>query len=187
VRRDPIPTLRRAEFDYAIKSAGSKKRFSVDYMDLDPEVMEETEQSNTWWRNVGVAWLVIGGFLTAFRYGGDDGLRISFWLYLGVVCLAIYRFGRTTFTHHAIGRSGQILLIKDRKASSILDELTARRRRRLADVYGEIDFDEDPEREVAKFRFLESQGAFSSEEAAAKISAIRAAEADAPEEATPVV
>lgn len=170
------------EFGYTIKTSGSKKRFSVDYMRFDPEVIEETEQANTWWRNAGVAWVVIGVFVTALRYADGNGVRLSFWLYLGVICLAIYRLGRTSFTSHAIEGGGRILLINDRRAPSILEELTARRRTRLAEVYGEIDFDEDPEREVAKFKWLESEGALSSEDVAAKIGAIRAAENDAPEE-----
>lgn len=167
------------EFGYTIKTSGTRKRFSVDYMHFDPDVIEETEQANTWWRNAGVAWVVIGAFLTVLRYVDGNDLRVSFWLYLGVICLAVYRLGRTTFTSHSIDGGGRILLIKDRRAPSIIDELTSRRRTRLAQVYGEIDFDEDPEREVAKFKWLQSQGALSSEEAAAKINAIRAAEDDA--------
>lgn len=168
--------FRDEEFDYTIKTSGSKKRFSVDYMRFDPEVIEETEQANTWWRNAGALWVAIGAILTALRYADGEGLKISFWLYLGVICLAIYLLGRATFTSHSIDGGGRILLIKDGRASSLIEELTARRRTRLAQVYGEIDFDEDPEREVAKFKWLESQGALSGEDAAAKIAAIRAAE-----------
>lgn len=172
------------EFDYTIKSSGSKKRFSVDYMRFDPEVIEEIEQANTWWRNAGVAWVVIGVFLTGLRYANGGELSLSFWLYLGIVCLAVYRLGRTSFLSHAIEGGGRILLIKDGRAPAILEELTERRRTRLAKVFGEVDPDEDPEVEVAKLKWLEGQGALSSEDVAAKISEIRAAENEGQEDPT---
>jgi hypothetical protein len=174
--------FRDEEFDYTIKTSGSKKRFSVDYTHFDPAVVEESEQANTWWRNVGAAWVIIGGVFTAIRYSEGQGLRVSFWLYLGIVCLAVYRFGRTAFTHHALDGGGRVILIKNRKATELLGELIARRKVRLAAVYGGIDFDEDPDREIAKFKWLESQGALSSEDAADRIHAIRTAAHDTSDE-----
>lgn len=164
------------EFVYTIKSAGSKKTFSVDYMEFDPKPIEESEDGNVWWRNVGIAWIALGILITGLRYAdGGDGLRMSFWFFLGVMFLGIYYAGKTAFTHYSIGRGGQILLIKNDKASSILREIEARRKVRLRETFGKVDPEADAEREIAKFKWLQREGAITSGEASARIQEILAA------------
>ncbi|MCH9651913.1 MAG: hypothetical protein K0U98_27035 [Deltaproteobacteria bacterium] len=175
--------LGETEFVYTLKSAGSKNKFSVDYIDFDPTVQSEMEESNPWWRNVGVAWIALGMISTGLRLAGEEGFRVSLWFYLGLACLAVYRFGRTSFTRHSIGNEGRIVLINNGKIESILRELTSRRRGRLREVFGEIDFEADPAREIARFEWLKKEGALTDTEAAEKILAVREANEDMPEKA----
>lgn len=101
------------------------------------------------------------------------------------MCLGIYRLSRTTFTYHALTGGGRLVLIKDSKAPSILQQLTSRRNAILLNLYG--DFDADPENEIAKFKWLERQGVLSRRQADARIGEIQATLNKATDEPAPEV
>jgi hypothetical protein len=161
------------EFRYTLKDGSGTRSFSVDYWNFNPD-FTDLEESNVWWRNAGLIWVAIGLVQVGARYAKDGALGGSLWLSLGVICLLVYRFARTRYTVHA-GRDFTIVLIKDKQHAQILAELTKRRQGRLARALGEIDFEAEPEREIAKFAWLAEQGAITKEEAGERIARVRQA------------
>ena len=87
------------EFRYTLKDGSGSRSFSVDYGNFNPD-FTDLEESNVWWRNAGLIWVAIGVGQVGLRYANEGTIGGSFWLSLGVICLLVYRFGRTRYTVH---------------------------------------------------------------------------------------
>ncbi len=126
-------------------------------------------------------WVVIGIVQIAARYAQEGRLQGSFWLVLGIGCLVVFRVARTAFTVHPAG-DDQVATIRDKQHSTIVETLVTKRQERLARALGDVDMSQDPDREIAKFKWLAEQGAISEQEAAEKIGVVLAAvRSDAPD------
>jgi len=163
--------LRENDFSYTIRDSSGSRSFTFDYADFNPN-SEHLEENNAWWRNAGLIWVVIGVLQLGAQYVQEGAFRGSIWLVLGIGCLVAYRVARTSYTIHS-SDYGNVLIIQDKQHQKIFDELTSRRRTRLASALGEINPNQPPESEIAKFEWLVEQGAISEQEAAQKIAIVR--------------
>lgn len=127
-------------------------------------------EDNSWWRNAGYVWCGIGVVNVGLALAaGQSPAGRAFWLYVGLACLAVYAATRVKYTVIGFG-SGNVYVIQDNKThDKILDELMSRRKAQLLSLYGEVDLENDLERETAKFAYLVEQGVISKEEADDKI------------------
>lgn len=118
---------------------------------------------------------------------GQGAAGRGFWLIVGLVCLAVYWISRVKYT--VIGfEGGSVFIIQDNKThDSIRNELMKRRKAQLLSLYGEVDLENDLEREKAKFEYLCEQGVISKEEANAKIRQASSAQGAWEEEAPRVL
>ncbi len=127
--------LRETDFAYKIRDSSGGRSFTLDYGDFNP-AYQELDESNSWWRNVGLIWVVVGLMQLGAQYAQDGAFRGSFWLVLGLGSLIVYRVARTSYTIHS-SEAGNVVIIRDKQHQKILDELTSRRRGRLAAALGE--------------------------------------------------
>jgi hypothetical protein len=162
-------TFNEKNFNFAYKDRSGSGDVDVAYANLSSKSSIKIED-NSWWRNAGYIWCGIG--LLNIGYGlanGQGAAGRGFWLIVGLVCLAVYWVSRVKYT--VIGfEGGSIFIIQDNKThDSIRNELMKRRKAQLLSLYGEVDLENDLEREKAKFEYLCEQGVISKEEADAKI------------------
>jgi hypothetical protein len=84
----------------------------------------------------------------------DEGrLQISIWIYIGLICLGLYKFSRVSFTAIDVDK-GRIFVVKDGKHDEILREIDKRRKTQWVDLYGKFNYENEPEVELRKFKFL---------------------------------
>lgn len=165
------------DFNYTIEDKSSSGEFSMSYADF-PQKQTAFEEKNGWLKNVGLIWCAIGvlqignAVITKAPLSGT-----GFWLIIGLVCLVFYKYARTKFSMFSDNHS-KIFIIKDKKHDQILDEINKRRKRQMLTWYGEINFDNEPERETNKFKWLLNEGVITKEEADTKIAQIELANRD---------
>ena len=141
---------------YTVKDKSGSQSFSTEYSSIPAELTELVEQ-NVWYRNVGIAWLIISGFQMAHWFSELGTLKISLWLILGAVFFVIYFFAKTEYSISNT-ENGRIFIIKDVKHDQILDEIYSRKKEQLLAWYGEINYSNDPNKELAKFDWLMNEG-----------------------------
>ena len=64
--------------------------------------------------------------LTAVSFAGDEGPKVSIWLWVGAACYALYRFRTTRFIIVPTDK-GNLCVIDDDDGKRILDEIGSRR------------------------------------------------------------
>lgn len=156
-------------FNFAYKDRSGSGDVDVAYANLSSKSSIKIED-NSWWRNAGYIWCGIGVLNIVFGLTTGQGVAgRAFWLIVGLACLVVYWATRVKYT--VLGfEGGSVFIIQDGKThDSILNELIARRKAQLLSLYGEVDIENDLEREKAKFEYLCQQGVISREEADAKI------------------
>ncbi|WP_306476575.1 hypothetical protein [Methyloversatilis sp.] len=156
-------------FNFAYKDRSGSGDVDVAYANL-PQKSSIKIDDNTWWRNAGYIWCVIGVLNMGMGIAaGDSVAGRGFWLMVGLICLAVYWATRVKYTVLAFN-GGNVFIIQDGKThDQVLDELMKRRKAQLLSLYGEVDLESDLEREKSKFEFLKDQGVMTQEEADAKI------------------
>jgi hypothetical protein len=117
----------------------------------------ERVEQNAWLRNAGILCLIIGVVNAGIFLLEADHLKTLVWLISGVICLAIHWTSKTEFTVLSCD-AGEILIIKDNKHDQILEEIRRRRKNLIMGLYENINFENNPEDEVAKFLWLKDQG-----------------------------
>jgi hypothetical protein len=140
---------------YAIKDSSGRHAFDVDYADVTSDI-SELDERNAWFRNAGFFWIALGILQIILRYSETGQLLGSLWLWLGLGCLALYRIVRTSFSIVSIG-SGRISVIKDSQHDKIMAELMGRRKKYFLEAHGQVNLANDPERELAKFKWLRDE------------------------------
>ena len=150
------------KLQYTLKDNTGSQSFAVEYSSIPSELSEFIEQ-NVWYRNVGIAWLIISGFQMAHWYSELGTLKVSLWLLLGIVFFAIYMLAKTEYSILNTD-NGRIFIIKDVKHDQILGEIHSRKRGQLLSWYGDINYSNDPNNELAKFNWLLDQGAITESE-----------------------
>lgn len=123
-------------------------------------------EENSWLRYVGILWCAIGLLGAVMKWGG------VIWLPIGAACLIWYHFSKIKYTVMETDRS-YIWIIQDAKHDEIIREITDRRKAQLLAWHGEINYENEPAKEIEKFQWLVEDGAMSKEEAETKIAKIR--------------
>ena len=147
---------------YTVKDSSGSQSFLAEYSSIPADMSEFVEQ-NAWYRNVGIAWLVISGFQMAHWFSESGTLKISLWLILGAIFFAIYMLAKTDYSILNT-ENGRIFIIKDAKHDRILNELYRRKQDQLLASYGDINYSNDPNNELAKFNWLANEGVITESE-----------------------
>ena len=87
----------------------------------------------------------------------------SMWLTLGLICLITYRFKTTHYTI-VDAEKGRIFIIQDAQHSKILDEISIRRNKQWKLWYGSVNYENDPQSELIKFKWLLDKNVISEDE-----------------------
>ncbi|RYF31393.1 MAG: hypothetical protein EOO23_02725 [Comamonadaceae bacterium] len=150
------------QVQYSLQDGSGSRSFSVQYTEIsrDRQVLEERNQ---WLRNVGLLWLLLGGGITVASFLGEGPAKLSFWLWLGAFCYAVYRLRWTRFTILPTDK-GNLLVIDDAEGPRVIQELESRRAAQFLREYDFIDENETPEQQRKRFKWLRSEGALSEEE-----------------------
>ncbi len=159
------------KLNYKVKDRSRSVSFSVSYADI-PQTLDYFVEENLWLRNVGYIWLVLGVLQTIWTYAQDKAFMLSIWFFIGAICVAVHHFRKIHYTLLPTDR-GNILIIKDKDHDTILSSLLEARKRQLYDWYGAINFDNDVDREIEKFRWLESENVIDRAEMEQKIDQLR--------------
>ncbi|MDP8208636.1 MAG: hypothetical protein P9L92_18380 [Candidatus Electryonea clarkiae] len=147
---------------YTMKDSAGKRTFSVPYTSISTEKSELEERSN-WFRNVGIFWVLIGVVQIVYRLIEGGSFGGSLWLTLGVICFIIYGFSGTKFTILESEKGG-IFVLNNKEHDNIIDTIFSRRKEQLKLMLGDIDFSNDPRKEVRKFQFLHNEKVITDEE-----------------------
>lgn len=148
--------------DYSIEDGSGSRSFSVPYTEISRDRQMLVER-NQWLGNVGLLWLVLGAGLTAFSFIGEEGPKISVWLWVGAACYAIYRFRTTRFTIVPTDK-GNLCVIDDADGQRVLQAIESHRVRQFRSEYDFMPDGETPEQCRARFKWLHKEGALSDEE-----------------------
>ena len=160
-------------FAYSDKSGSGD--VDIPYAEVPLKSSTRIDQ-NLWLRNVGYLWcalsvVLIGIALTA----GKPLTGTGFWGLLGLGCILWAHFTKVTYTVLSPDR-GSIWIIQDtNNHDQIIDEIRLRRKNQLLAWYGDINLDNDLDKEVGKFRWLAEQQALTAEEAEQRIAQLRSA------------
>jgi hypothetical protein len=160
--------------DYAWKDSSTSRSFSVSYTDITRDRQTLTER-NTWFRNVGILWLVIGGIELAMSWSAATGQKGGLWLALGAACCAIYRFRVTGYTILPSDK-GNLLVIDDEDGKQIVAEIESRRANQFRSEYDFFPEDDSPQQLRNRFTWLHREGALSDEELQGRLARIEAPE-----------
>ena len=163
------------ELNYRVRDNSGDVEFSVDYAAL-PSNKRTVFQRNTWLRNVGLIWCVIGVIQIGLGLAGAAPLAGSaFWLLIGLGCLAFYRLTWSEFTIFDTSEGG-VVVIKDKQHDAILDMLDDKRKSHLLSWYRSQNFENDPGREIETVEWLVKQHVLSKQEGKLRIAEIRGAQ-----------
>ena len=155
---------------YIIKDSNGRQTFTTLYEDISDDVREMDER-NSWYRNVGIFWVMIGVLQVIATFHKYGQFRGSLWLTLGIVCFLVYGVAKTRYSILP-SDGGNILIIQDSKHDDIMHEILNRRKDQLRSLYGEIDASNNPEKEIEKFKLLHKQDIISEDEMKEKIDQI---------------
>ncbi|KQP17030.1 hypothetical protein [Pseudorhodoferax sp. Leaf265] len=150
-------------FEY--KDRGGSGEIEASYSDVAGKPSIRIDE-NTWWRNLGGLWIVIGLLQVGFAIANAEPLAgRGFWLLAGCICLVVFRFTRISYSVFPTS-SGTLFVIQGEKHhDTIVKELMERRRSQLKQWYGAINVNGEPDKEIARFRWLVAQKALTQQEA----------------------
>jgi hypothetical protein len=155
-------------FNFAYEDKSGSGDMDLNYADFPQKSSIQIEQ-NEWLRNVGLLWLALGVFQLGFAIYSEASLSgKGFWMTLGVICITWAYFSKVTYTVFRSDR-GSIYVIQGKQHDKIIEELNARRKSQLLSWYGEVNPENDLEREIEKFKWLADQNIITNEESEQKI------------------
>ena len=158
------------ELAYTIEDGSGRHTFRVPYASIPTDVDELIER-NAWFRNAGIFWMCLGLLQIGMRWQQDRELHGSLWLTLGVVCVVVYAFRRTSYSIISTER-GRVFIIRDQSHDRVMNEIDTRRKQHLRERYATVDLGNERDRELQKFDWLKEAGAISEAEHAAAVAAI---------------
>lgn len=158
------------ELKYTIKDSSGSHTFSVEYGAIPTDV-NELEERNVWYRNVGIFWVGLGLLQIGMRVAESGQLKGSVWLTLGIICFVAYGLAATKYSTINTEK-GKLFIIKNKDHDRLLEELNARRRAQWRTWYAEVDLSSDPAKELGKFRWLKEHAVISESEYAQAIEQI---------------
>jgi len=83
---------------------------------------------------------------------------------VGLVCVVWAQFTKVKYSVFK-AEKGTVYVIKDAKHDENINELNSRRKKQLLDWYGEINMENDLQKEINKFNWLSEQKIITKEEA----------------------
>ncbi len=151
-------TFNKNSLAYAFKDKCTEFSFDVDYDDV-PFDFIKIKEKNQWFRNAGVLWLIIGGFLSF----PEEGFRLSFWFLIGVGCLVYYFVKQAQLVAFDTPK-GRLLIVEDKNSADILSQISERRKNQIRDRYGALNFNNEPNVELDRFQWMQDKGIITQEE-----------------------
>ena len=171
------------ELRYTQKDGSGSRSFSLPYAAISRD-RQTLEVRNDWLRNVGLLWIALGAGLTAMAWFGDQVLRISLWVWIGLACYAAYRFRSTGFTILPTEK-GNLLVIDDSDGPKVLGEIERRRAEHMRREYDFFPEGDTPEQLAGRFRWLHREGALSDAELEQRLARIPPPQAEAAAQVLP--
>jgi len=150
------------ELRYTQKDGSGSRSFTIPYVAISRD-RQTLEVRNDWLRNVGLLWIALGVGLTAMAWFGEQALRISVWVWVGLACYVAYRVRSTGFTILPTEK-GNLLVIDDKDGPRVLQEIEQRRAAAMRREYDFFPEGDSPEQLAGRFRWLHREGALSEEE-----------------------
>jgi hypothetical protein len=157
------------ELEYSMQDNTSDLNFEVAYHKL-PKRSQTFKERNEWLRNVGYIWLALGIFFTIVNIA-DGTIRVNFWIYVGLICLAVYRYTWADYTYFDTDE-GRILVLKDSQSEEIMNELKSRRRAAFLSWFDKLEFETDGQLE-GTLDYLVKEKIYTRDEANAKLETIK--------------
>lgn len=155
-------------FNFAYEDKSGSGETDFNYADFPQKSSVQIEQ-NEWLRNVGYLWVALGVFQIAYAYFSDPTqFSRSFWILLGAGCVLWAHFSKVKYTVFR-SEQGNVFVIQDKQHDQIIEELNRRRKSQLLQWYGEVNPENDLEKEIQKFNWLVDQKIMSKEESEQKI------------------
>ena len=169
--------------DYSIEDSSGSRSFSVGYTDINRDRQTLVER-NQWLGNVGLLWLALGAAMTGFSFMGDEGPKVSFWLWIGAACCAVYRLRTTSFTIVPTDK-GNLCVIDGEDGQRILREIESRRAAQYRSEYDFMPEGDTPEQHRARFMWLHREGALSDDDLVQRLATVDALESARVEQTNP--
>lgn len=164
------------ELHHLVRDNSGEIEFSVSYGAI-PAKPRKVFNRNNWLRNVGVIWVVLGLISVGLALVGARGdessiLGSSFWLFIGLGCLAFYRL---TWSEYSVYDTevGSIWVVHDDQHDDIVAAMQERRKERLLAWFHSLEFEGNVENEIDTIEWLEKNGVFSADQARDRIEELR--------------
>jgi hypothetical protein len=136
---------------YFCKDRSASRNNFIKYDEFFLNQMFTMTERNEYFRNVGYIWLMLGIVLSITSHS------VNFWLYLGIICLAIYYFVSTKYTVIPTAQAN-VLVLADKKHDAIIEILTKRVHQSIMEDIGSISFENSFENERKKYVSLLEAG-----------------------------
>ncbi len=160
--------------NFAYKDKSGSGDVDIPYGEIPKKSSIRIEQ-NTWLRNVGYIWCVLGVIQIGLALVGGKPLSgTGFWLMLGAGCLAWSYFTKVKYTVFQAPNGSLFVIQDDKTHDKIIEELMSRRKLQMRAWYDHIDGNKSVEIELAKFKWLQEQDVLTKEEATQRISQVHA-------------
>lgn len=159
--------LREDELRYELHTDNQSRTFTLGYTELSRDRETLTER-NSWWRNVGAIWVLLGAFMGVADWMESGALRVPIWVWLGAICLAVYQFRVTRFVIIPAERCN-LLILDDAQRAAIVAALEERRALQLRRRLDYISPNEHPEQQRQRMLWLQRQGVLDEHEVSARM------------------
>ena len=154
-------------FVYSLHTENSSHSLSIEYADLSAERQTLTER-NAWWRNLGVVWMALGVVFSVLNYIDQPTLRVSVWLWVGMICYGLYWLRTVRYVIIPAERQN-VFIIQDSKAETILSELERRRVAQLKQRFDYVSMHEHPEQQRSRIEWLRRNNVLDEHEASSRL------------------
>lgn len=109
-----------------------------------------------WLRNVGYIWVVLGIGFTAYNILSLGLNRMNFWVWIGLGCLAFYKFTQAEYAYFDT-EEGRVLILKDGNFHTIMNEIKDRRKKAYMDWFNGLEFENGHQLERALDYLIEEK------------------------------
>ena len=175
-----IFTFSEDSLNFAYEDKSGSGDTDIQYAEFQKKSSIRIEQ-NDWLRNAGLLWILIGAFsVGAGLMANNFDLGDFFWLALGAGCVIVAIVRRVKYSVYNTN-SGNVFVIQDKEHDKIISEIFKRKKEQLLTWHGDINHEEEPSREISKFKWLVEQGVLSEAEANKQIAVIESSIAESTE------
>ena len=148
------------------KGANGEVEFYVQYEDLTSQIRHLTEQSGRLYI-VAISFGVFSLVGHAANLAGEPALMrwVPLWTIAALILFAFHLAKRRRYLLLDLTDGKTLFFLRDkpseRELSDFLATMQSKRKQYLRDTYYKIDMDNDPQREVMKFKWLKTEGVIS--------------------------